>query len=91
MGCGVGDGGFGGINVGGVGLVGCGFGNDGFGRGIVGGVGGGGWGCFIGGGVWFVIVIFIVQDGKTVGGVVGDGGWCAKALSSLRAVKWSVG
>ncbi len=55
MGCGVGDGGFGGVNVGYVGLVGRGVGNDGFDGGIIGGVGGDRWGCFAGGGVWFVI------------------------------------
>ncbi len=77
MGCGVVDGGFGGVNVGCVGLVGRGVGNDGFGGGIVGGVGGDGWRCFIGGGVWFVIVVFVGQDGEMVGGVVGGGGWCA--------------
>ncbi len=77
MGCGVGDGGFGWVIVGGVWLVGHGAGNDGFDGGIVGGVGGGGWGCFVGGGVWFVIIVFVIQDGETVGGVVGGGGWCA--------------
>ncbi len=87
MGCGVGDGGFGGVNVGCVGLVGCGVGNDGFGGNIVGGVGGDKWGCFVGGGVWFVIVVFTGQDGKKVGGVVGGGGWCAVSIIIVKGVE----
>ncbi len=87
MGCGVGAVCFGGVNVGRVGLVGCGVGNDGLWGGIVGGVGGDGWGCFIGGGVWFIIVVFVSQDSKTVGGVVGGGGWCAVSVIIVKGTE----
>ncbi len=55
--------------------------------GIVGGVGDDGWGCFVGGGVWFVIIVFVGQDGETVGGVVGGGGWCAVSVIIIEGAE----